>query len=593
MRLAFIYPPFYHKKFNENLPTTDDEFGLFPHLGFGWVAAAAKTTGASMKLFDAAAVKYTYDSMLRDVRAFNPDLLCFSAHSLQTFRDMLLWAKNFKRDTGLPALVGGHEAKTYPFEIMSHDAFDFLCAGEAMTFIPPFLQALEKGSGYADVPDLVHRDGGELRRTLDAEFFPFARHPHPDRSIFPNERYYSHVSQRKNFTIGMSSVGCPYPCTFCSIRQTGFDVRHPEQVADEMQECIEKHGIHEIDFFDPIMLFDRDRAIGIAREIRRRKLDIIWSTRARVDSVESKSRPGEPDEEFIRELAESGCRRLFFGIESGDDEILRNVKKGEKTGDMKKVLDCVAAHGIRPLGFFMIGNPGETEQTVDKTIRLARALPLDYVQFTLTMIKPHSDLEQKFVVESTGMNYWREYILGNVEERILPTPWTQLTRSDLERLTKRAYLQFYLRPSYMWKMIRKIESAQELLRYARVAMQMIFRPLRPETNGGMSLPKKAWRFVSAFVDGALAASHKGARHPVAFFGGGLRGAYRFAKYEWRRCDTGLELAAPGSVDEMLLSPDAHTRISNIQTFEGPNRYVPITKGALGCQPFKNGTNTSA
>lgn len=586
MRIALIYPPFYHKKFNENLPTTDDEFGLFPHLGFGWVAAAAKQAGAEVKLFDAAAVKYTYDSMLRDVRAFNPDLLAFAAHSLQTFRDMLLWAKYFKRDMGLPALVGGHEAKMYPFEIMTHDAFDFLCTGDSMTFIPPFLAAFEKSAGYEKVPELVYRSGGNLVRTHDGPFAPFADHPFPDRSIFPNERYYSHVSQRKNFTIGMTSVGCPYPCTFCSIRQTGFDPRRPEQVADEMQHCIEAHGIHEIDFFDPIMLYDRGRMIEIARELKRRKLDIIWSTRARVDCVSRGRSDGEPDEELIRELAESGCRRLFFGIESGDDGILRNVRKGEQTGPMKKVLDCVAAHGIRALGFFMIGNPGETEKTVEKTISLARSLPLDYVQFTLTMMKPHSDLEQKYVAESTGMDYWREYILGHVEERILPSPWTELSRADLERLTKRAYMRFYLRPKYIWKMVRRIESHRELLRYARVALQMMFRPLRPSQIGRMPLYRRTWRFLSAFIDGTLAASHPGARHPVSFFGGGLLGAYRFAKYEWRRSNSRKELAAPGSVDEILLAPDAHTHIRKIDKFEGPNRYIPVSASALGYQHNK-------
>ena len=154
MKVALIYPPFFHKKFNENLPTVDDEFGLFPHIGFGWVSAAAKKYGHDVRLFDAAVSKCEYESVLREVKEYNPDVLGFAAHAIQTFRDMLVWAEKFKHDTGLPTLVGGYEAKVYPNEIMEHKCFDFLCTGEAITFMGPFLGALNKGSGYDKVPDL-------------------------------------------------------------------------------------------------------------------------------------------------------------------------------------------------------------------------------------------------------------------------------------------------------------------------------------------------------------------------------------------------------------------------------------------------------
>ena len=584
MKIALIYPPFFHKKFNENLPTVDDEFGLFPHLGFGWVASAVKLAGHQARLFDAAASKCSYETVLAEVKEYNPDLLGFAAHATQTFRDMLLWARYFKRDTGLPALVGGHEAKIYPQEIMEHACFDYLCAGEAITFMEPFLAAFQRGYGFEKVPDLYHRVGGHVVKTFDGKRLPFREHPLPDRSIFKNELYYSHVSQRHNFTIGMSEVGCPYPCSFCSIRRTGYDARTPEQVADEIELCIHEHGIHEIDWFDPIMLFDRQRAIGIAQEIKRRKLDIIWSTRCRLDSLTFRQQGGAVDEELIRELSEGGCRRLFFGLESGDEEVLKNVHKTINFKNTKRVLDCCAAHGIRPLGFFMIGNPGETKQTVERTIQFACSLPLDYVQFTLTMIKPHSELEQKYIVEALGFDYWREYIRGTVKEMLLPTPWTNLTRAQIERLARRAYLKFYLRPRYMWRMIRKIESLEEFFRYARVAFQLMARPLRPKRIKKVGWPRRGIRFVAAFIDGALAAMNHGARHPVASFGGGLRGAWRFALYELRRAATDEDLGAPGGArDEEIMAPDAGKQIRWLNAFAGPDRYVPVSTGALGSQ----------
>lgn len=581
MRLALIYPPFFHKKFNENLPTSDDEFGLFPHIGFGWVAAMAKRAGWEVRLFDAACRKSRYDFVLQDVVGWNPDILGFAGHATQTFRDMLLWARRFKRDTQLPVVIGGYECKAYPYEIMEHDCFDYLCVGEAVTFIEPFLRAFETGRGYEDVPDLLYRANGQVKRTVDAPYIPYSEHPWPDRSIFPNEEYYSMVSQRKNFTIGMSEVGCPYPCTFCSMRHSGFEARTAVQLVDEMESCINEHGIHEIDFFDPIMLFDRQRMLDFSAELQRRKLDIIWSARTRVDCLSFKRSDGEPDQELVEALAASGCRRLFFGIESGDEQVLKNVKKGAVTNNVKKVLDCLDAHSIRSLGFFMIGNPGETEETVQKTIKLAKSLPLHYTQFTLTMIKPHTDLEQKYIFESTGIDYWREYVRGNVPEQILPTPWTELSRADIERLTKKAYLSFYLRPRYMWKMIVRIESWQEFQRYARVAFQMMLRPLRPEKIGPLPMHRRVGRFGLAFLDGFLANLNQGGRHPVAYFGGGFKGAWRFAMYEWQRSGSNKDMGAPGSVDGELMAPDAQTKIRVIENFSGDSRFVPLTRGALG------------
>ncbi len=579
MKLALIYPPFFHKKFNENLPTVDDEFGLFPHIGFAWVAAAAKLAGAEVRLFDAAAIKYSYEECLKQVEDYDPDVLCFAAHAVQTFRDMLAWAKRFKADTGLPILVGGYEAKVYPKEIMEHDCFDFLCSGEAISFIPPFVQAFENGGGWDKVPDLVYRSNGALKHTLPAKHIPFREHPYPDRSIFPNHLYYSQVSQRHNFTIGMSEVGCPYPCSFCSMRLTGFDARTPAQLCDEMEHDYKVNGIREIDWFDPIMLHDRRRMIDFSREIKRRKIDIIWSARARVDSISGHRQDGEPDEELIREIAESGCRRLFLGVESGDDDVLKAMRKKQVINNQKKVLDCLVAHGIRPLGFFMIGAPGDDYKTVEKTVKFACSLPLEYVQFTLTMIKPHTELEKEYSVKATGVDYWREYIRGTVEEKLLPTPWTELTRADQERLARYAYLRFYLRPRYIWRMIRKIESMEEFLRYARVAIQLILRPIRPRNPESVTPLQRTSRSFFAFVEAVIAAMNSGARHPVQSFGGGLKGAWRLAQHEWVRSGTKEEVAAPALYEDRELGAGKVIRQVDPATF--PDRYAPVSAGALG------------
>ena len=238
----------------------------------------------------------------------------------------------------------------------------------------------------------------------------------------------------------------------------------------------------------------------------------------------------------------------------------------------------------------MIGAPGDTYKTVEKTVKFACSLPLEYVQFTLTMIKPHTELEKEYSVKATGVDYWREYIRGTVEEKLLPTPWTELTRADQERLARYAYLRFYLRPRYIWRMIRKIESLEEFLRYARVAIQLILRPIRPQNPESVTPLQRASRSFFAFVEAVIAAMNSGARHPVQSFGGGLKGAWRLAQHEWVRSGTKEEVAAPSLYEDSELGAGKIIRKVDLATF--PDRYAPVSAGALGVPRSTSAANSA-
>ncbi|MBF0361447.1 MAG: B12-binding domain-containing radical SAM protein [Oligoflexia bacterium] len=481
MKMALIYPPHTHKIFNENLFTVDSEFGKFPYISYGYIAAIAKNMGGvNVKIFD----KDIGPELLSEVINYNPDLMTFAAHSAQTFREVVKCADYLKNATQIPTLVGGYEANYYPKEIMEHLSFDYLCSGQIFTFFEKFIHAFQLKKNYDQVPNLFYRSHGDLllgtnkgnNKVTTETNLPFHKWPIPDRSIFDNEKYYSFVSQKKNFTIALSSLGCPYQCIFCCMSSSGYQTRTSEQVVEEIEICNKVHNINEIDFFDPLMFYNVKRISDICDRIYEKKINIFWSARTRLDSLTmNASNSNLPNEKFIEKLALSGCKRLFVGIESGSDLILKNIKKNLKVNDLKttkRILDCLKSHGIRPLGFFMIGNPGETKSTVKETITFAKKLPLDYAQFSMTILKPHTELEKKFI-ETNHFDYWKEYIRGNVDEKILPSPWTSLSRRDIEKFTKLAYLIFYLRPTIIFKSILNIKSYKELLRYIKVFVKML------------------------------------------------------------------------------------------------------------------------
>jgi len=512
-------------------------------------------------------MKMPLEQAIREVQAWNPDMLGFSAHACQTIRDMLHWAIAFKERTGLPAIVGGYEAKAYPEEILGHGCFDFLCTGEAHTWFPAFLRAFEQGHGYEKIPDLFWMEGGRPRHTPPGPKQKFCEYPTPDRSIFPNHLYYSHVSQRRSFTIGMSEIGCPFPCTFCCMRLSGYDPRTAMQVVDEMEEC-RALGIREVDWFDPLMLRDRQRALDISREVKRRKLDVIWSCRSRVDSLSFGKSTSKPDTELIEALAEGGCRRIYFGLEAGDDDVLKQMMKGQVAtgGYLRRTLGEVADAGIMSLGFFILGAPGDTPQTVKRTIDFSQTLPLAYAQFQIAIIKPHTELERRHIVEETNLDYWREYVKGTVDEMLLPTPWTEMQRPELEKLAREAYFRFYGRPRYAMGMLSRIESFEEFARYARVGGQLLLRPLRPRSVA--SRGRRAARAGLTLAEALLTLGNPGARHPVFKEGGGVRAAVKLAREEYRHVEhppvLTPEVAAKLKAERGIASPVIKT-----------DRYVPF------------------
>lgn len=472
MRIALVYPPFCHKRFAENLRVVDNQFGRLPPINLAYAAAIMERAGHKVILIDANALRLSKEEAFDIVEEFNPDLMGYNLYTYM-FYHTLDWMRYFKKRNNLPVIVGGINLLYYPEETMTYQEIDYAILGEAIHSLPDLLSALENGGDISRIEGVAFRKDGRVvmnppsaKKKIDLDLLP-----HPARHLLPNNRYYSHVSQRKNFTVMLSSFGCPYSCTYCAIiRVKPFKMRSPKAVVDEMEECYQKYGIREIDFFDGVMLFNKKRAVEISKEIKKRGMDLYWSCRSRVDLI---------DEEVLKEIASSGCRRIFYGIESANPKVLKAMNKYIPTEKIKEGIRLTKKYGIRPLGFFMIGCPGETRQTVKETVRLAKELKLDYSQYSRTIAKPQTDFD-RMVIEKTGRDYWRDFILGKVGEERIPTPWTDLREKEIEKFTKWAYFSFYFRPFYILRTILKTKSLSELMRYIKVGLMMLFSFIKIE-----------------------------------------------------------------------------------------------------------------
>jgi radical SAM superfamily enzyme YgiQ (UPF0313 family) len=465
MRVAFFQPGLVHKRFNENFSVVDRRFGVFPDVGLATAAAVAREAGAQVRIWDAYATGAELGEVRREMSRWRPDLLAAAFHSVPAVREVLAWGSVLRRDLDVPLLLGGHETVRYGLDVMQTAPVDYLLQGASGRTLPPLLDAIETDSGYERVPGLMWRGRNAVVDNGAPTAVSEPDDPWPARDLLPLDRYQSYLTQRRHYTVLVTARGCPYSCAFCAMARSGYHPRPVDDVIREMEHCIDDLGIHEFDLFDPLLLHQRDRVLDLCVEISARKLEMEWACRSRIDLV---------DPELLRALADAGCRRIYYGIESGAPAILQRIHKHIDLDSVGRALRMTSDVGIQPLGFFQVGHPGETIESARRTIRFALDLPLDYAQFMRTIAKPGSDLEQ-LLMDATGRDPWREYVRGERSDDRLPTPWHDLAPETVDGLVREAYLRFYARPRIAGGTVTRSRSIWELRRYLRVAFEMVTR----------------------------------------------------------------------------------------------------------------------
>ncbi|MCX6339524.1 MAG: radical SAM protein [Candidatus Aureabacteria bacterium] len=487
MRLGLVFNPFSYKLHEENLKIVQRFFGLFPPLSLAWVASIAEKAGHEVIIIDARTLRLSREDVLDRLCEFAPDIIGFMMTTYM-FRETLDWIRYLKNNLKVPVVIGGYNLRVYPRESVAPPEIDFGVVEHAYYTIPKLFEELGGGRRFGDVPGLVYKQNGATIVTPHEMQIDFDKFPSPARHLLPNELYAEFPTERRNFTVMVTSLGCPRRCVFCEAGGTRYAPRTPATVVAEMEECYRNHGVREIDIFDYEFPCLRGRTLEICRLLKDKKLDLEWACRARVDSV---------DEELLREMRAAGCSRIYYGLESGVQEILDRVNKGTTLAHIEDTMRMTRDVGIRPLGFFLIGAPGETRETVRQTVKFAKRLNLDYVQFSKTLAKPLTPLWKKLVAD-TGYDYWREYILGNAPEQVLPRPWTALSNEEIDRLARRAYLSFHTRPMFLLRSTLKVRSWSEFRRKFMALFEMFLKQEHVSTTDET--------FV-AYDDNAIALPH--------------------------------------------------------------------------------------
>ncbi len=469
LKVSLVYPPYGAVKNEPGIRAVKENYGVFPSLSLLYVAGCLEQHGVEVQVIDIMAEGLSLDETVERLQRFGPDYVGYTI-TTYLFHQTLSWVRAIKERVDVPVIVGGVHMGMYPRQTMVHRCLDYGVTGEAEVTLPHLLWALSRGEELGGLKGLVWRDdAGQVVYNGDAPLLAdVSEAPWPSRHLIDNSLYYSFISKYKNFSCLMTSRGCPYRCIFCEQGGLKFRPRTPTDVVDEIEYAVREHGVREFDFFDSAFTIQKARVIEICKEIERRKLDIVWAARTRVDCVNA---------EMLQWMARAGCVRIYYGIESGNRQILRTLKKAADLEQAKRTLQETRDAGIDNFGYFMFGNPGETAATARQTIRYALSLPLDYAQFSKVTPMPGTELYRMFLDEF-GVDYWEKYIQDESYDAYIPRPGCPMSEEEIQAWTQLAYVRFYYRPMFALRAVSRVKSWHEFRRSAETAWQMLVS--RPE-----------------------------------------------------------------------------------------------------------------
>ncbi|MBU1864481.1 MAG: B12-binding domain-containing radical SAM protein [Candidatus Omnitrophica bacterium] len=415
----------------------------YPPLGLLYYGALLKQKGHTVKLLDGELMGYTINHITALAKQFNPDII-FSSVNIYNPQFEFETLKVLKDTLRCHIIARGHFPRLYPEETIVNKQIDFALTGKGFHSVIDITDAIEKKVPFENVKGIIYTDNGNIIKTANEEAFNFDTIPFPARELIDNSVCTTALSKYDTFTTMTASIGCPYSCTYCVDRYIPYQTRSIENVIAEIEECINKLSIKEIMFLDSTFTIDRNWCMHFCNEIIKRKLTFAWAIRTRADLV---------DDELLATFAKSGCISIHYGIESGNEQILQNLHRNMSLSQIKTAIELTIQKGMEVLGFFMIGNEGETTETVHDTMRFAQSLPLHFAQFNVVFPMPPSDTYER-VKKKFGVDIWLEAYKGkNIPPDSCKPPNSTLSLKGLDYFANKAYLMFYLRPKQLWRLL--------------------------------------------------------------------------------------------------------------------------------------------
>jgi len=438
------------------LPSKYADWYRSPALGLSYISAYLEDKGFDCKVFDSYFHSWSDEELLCHLKDYKPEVVGITAMTHEIIRVAQI-ASQLKKQLNIPVIIGGcHVTALLEKTLEEFPVFDYGVYGEGEKTTLELLRYLQQGMPeLGDIKGLIFRNGrgsicvNESRSVLiseelDALPYPGFHHCYGDNP--------SALASKDSYYVMFTSRGCPYNCAFC-MRVLGRKLRRrsAQSILQEMKYAIARYGAHTFDFADEIFLLNDSRTRNILQLMVESGLSkkIRWSALTRVNFV-------KPD--LIDLAKKAGCYRLEMGVESGDNEILKNIGKNITVEQVKMAVKIIKDVGVSLGTYFILGHPNETSETLRKTVDLAVKLNTDTVAVGIMVPYPGTKIYDMALAGEGGYRLltkdWAEYDkYGGRALEIKNLPYKELVKWQ-----KRTIIYFYLENvrlidafKYFWK----------------------------------------------------------------------------------------------------------------------------------------------
>jgi len=414
-----------------SLPESDGYIHYIPFPFFlAYATSLLKSKGKKARLIDAIAEGMDAQQLRAKIKANNPAILVIETSTPSFNNDMRIAEQIYNDLDDCRIVMCGPHPSVYAEQMLEKYAFiDYILIGEYEYTLLNLVESLEKDQTPKMVKGLAYRVNKRIqvnppRATIDS----LDDLPWPERDDVPIYKYNDGFAQMPTPNVQMwASRGCPYSCTFCLWPQTIYKERRyrkrdVKDVIDEMEYLTGQLKFKAIYFDDDVFNIDRNYVISICDKIKNRKIKIPWAAMARADLI---------DEELLSKMAAAGLYAIKYGIESIDKKILNFCQKGIDINKTCSAIEATKRQGIKVHLTFCLGLPGETEQTLQKTLKFIEYARPDSFQFSLAT--PFPGTEYFKYAEDKGWllsKKWSDYD-GNYKSVVRTE---NLKHKDLERI---------------------------------------------------------------------------------------------------------------------------------------------------------------
>ncbi len=311
---------------------------------------------------------------------FKPHFMLVSV-SAPTEENDFAFIDHVRKNLSVRVLIKGGRSFWQPRKLLRNvPAIDGIFTGE----VEKSLEALLECNGKPDssISAFAYRDESGIQlNTQDSREEELSRFPYPARDLLQNKRYLNPATRRP-MTVIHAHRGCPATCIFCPaplVEGKKVRFRSVEDVVGEIKECVDKYSLREFLFDGDTFTIDKKWVLSLCQALQEAGLDIQWACNSRVDTI---------DKQMVREMKKAGCWIVGFGIESGNDEMLRSMGKNATTDDALRAVRLCQSEGVKVHTFYIIGLPGETEDTLKDTLSFAKILKADFFDVNLATPLP-------------------------------------------------------------------------------------------------------------------------------------------------------------------------------------------------------------